>query len=122
MASDTSDKKREALLKVMRWSFHAGRTEEIERYAQELLLMEHRNPMRDDWANRVHVAHTLMGLIALGLNNLAVAKESLLSSAKEAPETATRPQTTDHSQRHNRLNLGEKTRKLLRLVKTQQLS
>jgi len=44
--------------------------------------MEHRNPMQDDGANRIHVAHTLMGLIALGRNDLSVAKESLLSSAE----------------------------------------
>ena len=87
--NDESPKKRKALLKVMRWSFHAGHTEETERYAQELLLLEHRNPMRDDGSNRVHVAHTLLGLIALGRNNLPAAKESLLSSAREAPETAT---------------------------------
>ena len=88
-ANETSDQKREALLNVMRWSFYAGHTEETEGYAQALLLIEHRHPMPDDGTNRVHVAHTLMGLIALGRNNLPVAKESLLSSAKEAQKTAT---------------------------------
>jgi hypothetical protein len=86
-ARDQSQKKRGALLSVMLWSFRAGHTEETERYAQELLLAEHRNPMQDYGSNRVHAAHTLIGLIALERNNLSLAKESLLSSAKEAPDT-----------------------------------
>lgn len=88
-AAAPSMAKSQAWLQALRWAFHAGHFEEAARYSHELLAMEASASLPDHGSNRIHEAHTFLGLVALKRNDVAEAGRHLLASAEQAPPTPT---------------------------------